>query len=203
MNKTEKMNEPCYKKVQDFYTSDLKKPLLKEVNAWPQAAKSSSSSGVPFPCPHVCVCLSLCLTGTLLGHPQCLDYGLPFQPPLPLEFCSAYENFGCCDQERDNSIAAKYWDIMDYMDAQGYKLCGIYIKDILCQVGRKNNICILHFGLVWGSVVVLTAVLLWREVWEQGKRASRGMALNLQTGILSGALCKVHHWNLGIYSDIC
>lgn len=149
------MNEPRYE-VQDFYTSDLKKPTLKEVNAWPQAGKSRSSSGVSFPCPHVCVCLSLlCLTGSLLGHPQCLDYGPPFQPPLPLEFCSAYENFGCCDQKRDNSIAAKYWDIMDYMDPQGHKLCGTHIKDILCQVGKKDSV--LHFGLVWGSVVVLTA----------------------------------------------
>ncbi|NXA65204.1 HIPL2 protein, partial [Mohoua ochrocephala] len=128
------MNEPRDEEVQDFYTSDLKKPTLKEVNVWPRTGKSSSSSGVSFSCPHVCVCLSLlCLTGSLLGHPQCLDYGPPFQPPLPLEFCSAYENFGCCDQERDNSIAAKYWDIMDYMDPQGHKLCGTYIKDILCQ----------------------------------------------------------------------
>ncbi|NWW60939.1 HIPL2 protein, partial [Ifrita kowaldi] len=128
------MNEPRYEEVQVFYTSDLKKPTLKEANAWPQARKSRSSSGVSFPRPRVCVCLSLlCLTGSLLGHPQCLDYGPPFQPPLPLEFCSAYENFGCCDQERDNSIAAKYWDIMDYMDPQGHKLCGTYIKDILCQ----------------------------------------------------------------------
>lgn len=76
------------------------------------------------------VCLLFCLMGTLLGHPQCLYYGLPFQPPLPLEFCFTYENIGCCDQERDDSIAAKYWDITDYMDHQGHKLCGTYIKDI-------------------------------------------------------------------------
>uniref|UniRef100_A0A8C8AAY9 HHIP like 2 n=1 Tax=Otus sunia TaxID=257818 RepID=A0A8C8AAY9_9STRI len=122
------MNEPYYEVVQDFYTSDLKKPTLKEVNVWPRTGRSSSSSGVSF------FCLSLlCLIGSLLGHPQCLDYGPPFQPPFHLEFCSAYENFGCCDQERDNSIAAKYWDIMDYIDPQGHKLCGTYIKDILCQ----------------------------------------------------------------------
>ncbi|CAM9864167.1 unnamed protein product [Bubo scandiacus] len=122
------MNEPYYEVVQDFYTSDLKKPTLKEVNVWPCTGRSSSSSGVSF------FCLSLlCLIGSLLGHPQCLDYGPPFQPPFHLEFCSAYENFGCCDQERDNSIAAKYWDIMDYIDPRGHKLCGTYIKDILCQ----------------------------------------------------------------------
>ncbi|XP_074782406.1 HHIP-like protein 2 [Athene noctua] len=122
------MNEPYYEVIQNFYISDLKKPTLKEVNVWPCTGRSSSSSGVSF------FCLSLlCLIGSLLGHPQCLDYGPPFQPPFHLEFCSAYENFGCCDQERDNSIAAKYWDIMDYIDPQGHKLCGTYIKDILCQ----------------------------------------------------------------------
>ncbi|XP_074024738.1 HHIP-like protein 2 [Numenius arquata] len=128
------MNEPYYKAVQDFYMSDLKKPIQKEKNVWPCTRRSISSSGVSFSCPQVFLCLSLlCLLGSLLGHPQCLDYGPPFQPPSGLEFCSAYENFGCCDQERDNSIAAKYRDIMDYIDPRGHKLCGRYIKDILCQ----------------------------------------------------------------------
>ncbi|XP_034966392.2 HHIP-like protein 2 [Zootoca vivipara] len=72
-------------------------------------------------------------SGLLLGHPQCLDYGPPFQPPFHLEFCSAYETFGCCDQDKDNTIAAKYWEVMDYIDPQAHKLCGGYIKDILCQ----------------------------------------------------------------------
>nr|XP_028577584.1 HHIP-like protein 2 [Podarcis muralis] len=72
-------------------------------------------------------------SGPLLGHPQCLDYGPPFQPPFHLEFCSAYETFGCCDQDKDNTIAAKYWEVMDYIDPQAHKLCGGYIKDILCQ----------------------------------------------------------------------
>lgn len=148
INKAERMNEPYYEVVQDFYTSDLKKPMLKETNVWLCTGRSSSSSGVSFSCPHIFLCLSfLCLIGSLLGHPQCLDYGPPFQPPFHLEFCSAYENFGCCDQERDNSIAAKYWDIMDYIDPRGHKLCGTYIKDILCQVGQKNSVCILRFGL--------------------------------------------------------
>ncbi|NXS63166.1 HIPL2 protein, partial [Brachypteracias leptosomus] len=129
------MNEPYYKVAWDFYTSDFKKPTLKEVNIWPCTGRSSSSSsGVSFSCPYVFLCLSLlCLVGSLLGHPQCLDYGPPFQPPFHLEFCSVYENFGCCDQEKDNSIAAKYWDIMDYINPRGHKLCRTYIKDILCQ----------------------------------------------------------------------
>ncbi|NXP06712.1 HIPL2 protein, partial [Thinocorus orbignyianus] len=128
------MNEPYYEAVQDFYTSDLKKPPQKERNVWPYIGRSISSSGVSFSCPQVFFFVSLlCLLGSLLGHPQCLDYRPPFQPPSRLEFCSAYENFGCCDQERDNSIAAKYWDIMDYIDSLGQKRCETYIKDILCQ----------------------------------------------------------------------
>lgn len=73
--------------------------------------------------------------GLLQGHPQCLDYGPPFRPPLHLEFCSDYDSFGCCDQRKDHRIAARYWDIMNFFDLKGHELCGGYIKDILCQVG--------------------------------------------------------------------
>ncbi|OXB75292.1 UNVERIFIED_CONTAM: hypothetical protein H355_000844 [Colinus virginianus] len=126
------MNEPD---VQDFCASDLKKPMLKKVNVWSGSGRRSSSSRASFSRLCVFFCLSLfCWVGNLLGHPQCLDYGPPFQPPSPLEFCSAYENFGCCDRERDNSIAAKYHEILGYIGPQGHKLCGTYVKDILCQL---------------------------------------------------------------------
>lgn len=120
-------------------TSHVKKTPLKKVSSGSHKSKacriSFSSSGV-------LLCLSFGLlyqAGVLLGHPQCLDYGPPFQPPFHLEFCSAYETFGCCDQEKDNVIAAKYWEIMDYIDPQGHELCGRYIKDILCQVSFIRN----------------------------------------------------------------
>ncbi|MEJ1270512.1 hedgehog interacting protein-like 2 [Cricetulus griseus] len=71
--------------------------------------------------------------GLLQRHPQCLDYGPPFRPPLHLEFCSDYDSFGCCDQRKDHRIAARYWDIMNFFDLKGHELCGGYIKDILCQ----------------------------------------------------------------------
>uniref|UniRef100_F6TQQ8 HHIP like 2 n=1 Tax=Monodelphis domestica TaxID=13616 RepID=F6TQQ8_MONDO len=82
-----------------------------------------------------CFCLLLFLSQAafLQGHPQCLDYGPPFKPPVHLEFCSYYETFGCCDQSKDNRIAARYLDIMEYFDLKGHELCGGYIKDILCQ----------------------------------------------------------------------
>ncbi|OCT77570.1 hypothetical protein XELAEV_18028662mg [Xenopus laevis] len=78
-------------------------------------------------------CSFIFKAGVLLGHPQCLDYGPPFKPLVHLEFCSEYETFGCCDQDRDNVIAEKYWSIMDYFDLNNYHICGGYIKDILCQ----------------------------------------------------------------------
>uniref|UniRef100_A0A2K6SEV9 HHIP like 2 n=1 Tax=Saimiri boliviensis boliviensis TaxID=39432 RepID=A0A2K6SEV9_SAIBB len=83
----------------------------------------------------LCLCLTFLLgqVGLLQGHPQCLDYGPPFRPLLHLEFCSDYESFGCCDQDKDRRIAARYWDIMEYFDLKRHELCGDYIKDILCQ----------------------------------------------------------------------
>ncbi|KAM8897014.1 HHIP-like protein 2 [Lycaon pictus] len=82
---------------------------------------------------HLCLTFLLGQLGLLLGHPQCLDFGPPFQPVLHLEFCSDYESFGCCDQRKDRRLAARYKDIMDYLDLKGHKLCGGYVKDILCQ----------------------------------------------------------------------
>ncbi|XP_049320178.1 HHIP-like protein 2 [Astyanax mexicanus] len=68
-----------------------------------------------------------------LSHPQCLDFQPPFKPPFHLEFCTHYEQFGCCDQKTDNVIAERYWDIIDLLGDEGYELCGDLLKDILCQ----------------------------------------------------------------------
>lgn len=176
------MNEP---EVQGFHTSDLRKSTLKKVNVWPGTGRRSSSSRASFSCPHVFLCFSLfCWIGSLLGHPQCLDYGPPFQPPSRLEFCSAYENFGCCDRERDNSIAAKYHEILDYLDPRGHKLCGAYIKDILCQVGWKIRSFVLCFGLTWGHCSPDS--LSWLSCWEK-RCGSRGEVDGHSNGIRSSA----------------
>ncbi|XP_056424365.1 HHIP-like protein 2 [Hyla sarda] len=52
---------------------------------------------------------------------------------MHLEFCSQYQDFGCCDQEKDNMIAERYWSVMDHYDYKEQELCGDYVKDILCQ----------------------------------------------------------------------
>ncbi|XP_072266572.1 HHIP-like protein 2 [Pyxicephalus adspersus] len=69
----------------------------------------------------------------VFSHPQCLDSGPPFKPPVHLEFCSIYEEFGCCDQDKDNIIAETYWSVMDNYDYKEQELCGDYVKNILCQ----------------------------------------------------------------------
>ncbi|XP_036398111.1 HHIP-like protein 2 [Megalops cyprinoides] len=76
----------------------------------------------------------LCIfVGDAAPHPQCLDFQPPFKPPHHLEFCRDYEQFGCCDQNTDNLIAERFWDIMDFYDIRGYELCGELVKEILCQ----------------------------------------------------------------------
>nr|XP_046269805.1 HHIP-like protein 2 [Scatophagus argus] len=67
------------------------------------------------------------------AHPQCLDFEPPFKPPWHLEFCTQYEQFGCCDQKTDNMIAETYWDIIDQLEAGGYDLCADMLKEIMCQ----------------------------------------------------------------------
>ncbi|XP_077341923.1 HHIP-like protein 2 [Lithobates pipiens] len=69
----------------------------------------------------------------VLSHPQCLDSGPPFKPPVHLEFCSLYQEFGCCDQQKDNIIAERYWSVMDNFDHKEQELCGDYVKNIFCQ----------------------------------------------------------------------
>ncbi|XP_054653637.1 HHIP-like protein 2 isoform X3 [Dunckerocampus dactyliophorus] len=76
------------------------------------------------------------LTSSVLpvhGHPQCLDFEPPFQPPWHLEFCGQYEEFGCCDQKTDNQIAERYWDIIDQLEVAGHDLCEDSLKEIMCQ----------------------------------------------------------------------
>ncbi|XP_034530247.1 HHIP-like protein 2 isoform X2 [Notolabrus celidotus] len=69
----------------------------------------------------------------MYAHPQCLDFEPPFKPPWHLEFCTQYEEFGCCDQKTDNTIAERYWDIIDQLEVSGYELCADMLKEIMCQ----------------------------------------------------------------------
>ncbi|XP_040916874.1 HHIP-like protein 2 [Toxotes jaculatrix] len=67
------------------------------------------------------------------AHPQCLDFEPPFKPLWHLEFCTQYEQFGCCDQKTDNLIAERYWDIIEQLEVAGHELCADMLKEIMCQ----------------------------------------------------------------------
>uniref|UniRef100_A0A4W6DKM2 HHIP like 2 n=1 Tax=Lates calcarifer TaxID=8187 RepID=A0A4W6DKM2_LATCA len=67
------------------------------------------------------------------AHPQCLDFEPPFKPSWHLEFCTQYEQFGCCDQKTDNTIAERYWDIIDQLEVAGHELCADMLKEVMCQ----------------------------------------------------------------------
>ncbi|KAA0711409.1 HHIP-like protein 2 [Triplophysa tibetana] len=80
----------------------------------------------------VCIILFACLRPRL-AHPQCLDYQPPFKPLYHIEFCNQHGDFGCCDQQTDNRIGMRYWDIMDLIGDEAYEACGDLVKDIMCQ----------------------------------------------------------------------
>ena len=44
------------------------------------------------------------------GHQQCLDFRPPFEVSTPLEFCTEYATYGCCDRHMDEAIKREvYW----------------------------------------------------------------------------------------------
>ncbi|XP_054913195.1 HHIP-like protein 2 [Poeciliopsis prolifica] len=84
----------------------------------------------------ITIIISVTLSATIQpasAHPQCLDFEPPFKPQWHLEFCSQYEQFGCCDQRMDNVIAERYWDVIEQLETAGYDLCEDTLKEIMCQ----------------------------------------------------------------------
>lgn len=77
------------------------------------------------------------LVGLASAHPQCLDFEPPFKPQWHLEFCTQYDQFGCCDQKRDNMIAERYRGVIDQLGVSGSELCADMLKEIMCQVNNR------------------------------------------------------------------
>lgn len=89
-------------------------------------------------------------------HPQCLDYKPPFGPRQPLAFCKEYSKFGCCDLEKDEEVAVKFYAIMANFDHSGYLTCGKYIRSILCQVREVFHYSNTKmFDYMWESEAIL------------------------------------------------
>ncbi|XP_034432936.1 HHIP-like protein 2 [Hippoglossus hippoglossus] len=100
-----------------------------------RAAAPSSSKKTPR-LPAFSLVLSVMLLARVQpasAHPQCLDFEPPFQPHWHLEFCKQYEEFGCCDQQTDNTIAERYWDTVEQLEVEGQELCADMLKEVMCQ----------------------------------------------------------------------
>lgn len=75
-----------------------------------------------------------------MSHPQCLDFKPPFRPARELELCVMYTHFGCCDYQKDQELLAKYYQIMDHFDYDGYSRCAGFVLELLCQVGTGSKV---------------------------------------------------------------
>ncbi|XP_038072521.1 HHIP-like protein 2 isoform X2 [Patiria miniata] len=88
----------------------------------------------------VCMLAIQCLAVVRIctAHPQCLDFFAPFdhnQEQQP-EFCTLYDEFGCCTKEMDLEIRQNFEDIVaEYKGIHGPLTtdCLNFLKEILCQ----------------------------------------------------------------------
>ena len=114
------------------------------------AARPSSSKKTTELILIVSVVMSLVPVQPASAHPQCLDFAPPFKPSWHLEFCTQYEQFGCCDQRTDNTIAERYWDIIDLLETAGQELCADMLKEVMCQVNVSSSLCAFNDAVVNG-----------------------------------------------------
>ena len=79
-------------------------------------------------------CLScLGVLYTVTGHPQCLDFGPPFEVSNPgLSFCSEYSNFTCCSREKDAQIRNSYTSLSADVEGNGQLRCRERLRRLLC-----------------------------------------------------------------------
>ncbi len=82
-------------------------------------------------------CLLLVNLGfSVYAHPQCLNFKPPFTPSRPLQFCTEYESFTCCSNNRDEQLRRRYDDIVaqyaSTSTGRSYS-CRDEMKAVLCQ----------------------------------------------------------------------
>ncbi|XP_017290303.1 HHIP-like protein 1 [Kryptolebias marmoratus] len=66
-------------------------------------------------------------------HPQCLDFKPPFRPLRDLQLCVMYNEFGCCDHQKDQELLARFYRVMGNLDERGYADCAGLVLELLCQ----------------------------------------------------------------------
>ena len=75
------------------------------------------------------VLISNLLDHNCVAHPQCLDYGAPFEVSRKSDiFCRSYAKFGCCTPKRDAEIK----ELFRQLPKQGNEKCSKLLKRVLC-----------------------------------------------------------------------
>ncbi|KAJ8046098.1 HHIP-like protein 2 [Holothuria leucospilota] len=77
----------------------------------------------------------LLLSGSLSftwSHPQCTDFYPPFED-VNLQYCSQYQEFGCCVAERDAELQDLASSILSNFPEKVRGDCDNFVRDILCQ----------------------------------------------------------------------
>ena len=80
----------------------------------------------------VLVSVAAVLFITTESHPQCLDYGAPFNIEQKLNFCPSYGAYGCCSNKRDSLIASKYRKILSKFQLGYQTRCAGMLREVLC-----------------------------------------------------------------------
>ena len=72
---------------------------------------------------------------SVAAHPQCLDFGPPFDLATPLTFCTEYATYGCCSSAMDDVIRAEYDTMLSAMETSETlsEECAEIAKALLCQ----------------------------------------------------------------------
>ena len=91
-----------------------------------------SMSAMPWYCPPpllLAAFLPILLIRECTAHPQCLDFGAPFEVTASNEtFCPQYAQFGCCTAERDAKAKESFEKLRVSVDSK----CSQLMKQVLC-----------------------------------------------------------------------
>ena len=79
------------------------------------------------------VTLAVIALDVVTGHPQCLDFRPPFEVSTPLEFCTEYAAYGCCNRQMDDVIRQQYNVDVRNMGLEQHPEVADFYKTLLCQ----------------------------------------------------------------------
>ena len=81
---------------------------------------------------HLGFLLLVLFISTSTSHPQCLNFRPPFEAQK-IEFCKEYAEFGCCNQDDDNAIRKKHFQVLFELENRlGVVGCREKLRRVLC-----------------------------------------------------------------------